>query len=155
MGRQSLGNTDYRDMGDSKGLEFIGDAGDSPVSVLTPTTWRCKLTGVVLRKSYHAVKNGPSYGSRYAARFPESFQMYQAVAKRLGISFMYDPQDPEALFPANTKTGCLWRGANNAEVWTTYNQLAYTPRQYLQDALGIRYDDSTHTAQPIQAEAAV
>lgn len=149
MSRPSLGITDYRNLAEKKGLEFIGDAGLSPVSVLSPTTWRCTLTGVILRKSYHAVKNGPVYGSRYAANYPESLKMYLALAERLSILFVYDPNSRDDVFPANTKTPCLWQGANGNRLTSTYNQLAYTPRKYLLDALGVSYDEATNRAVPI------
>ena len=133
MGRSPLTYLDYRKAAEEKNLEFI--APTVPSGVFVRTKWRCKLTGIVMTKSYLAVKNA-EYGSRYQRTYPEMLERYHALADALGIEFLYE--EGKDYFPATNKSPCKWRGQNGRVVEATYHQLAYGQiPQHLIEALGL------------------
>jgi hypothetical protein len=126
---------EYVEAGEDKGLIFIGQ--EVPNNVVTPTDWRCKLTGVEMRKSYSAVKNYP-YGSRYQRNFDENYQRYLDLAAELGIEFLYEAH--REYFPATTKDIARWRGPSGTVVEASFHQLGYGRiSRELCEELGIPY----------------
>lgn len=133
---------DYRQYGEEHDLDFIGEiydpdqlermerdvnylvVGDIPDSALTPTNWRCKLTGKIINKRVSAVYRS-EYGSRYQRTFEEekTIKKYLRLAQKLGIEFLWDPETE--FFPATTKDKCRWRGPDGNVFYASYHDLGY------------------------------
>lgn len=124
MGRKSLTRVDYEDMGKSKGIEFIGSS--VPATVYEATSWRCLNCGIVMKKTFRAVRWCEKGCLCYtpATLKPED---YQALAGRYA-----DPEGHTLLwvggeyFPHSTKTKTTWRTPAGIEFEASYHQLGYT-----------------------------
>ncbi len=137
---RKLTTEDYKKIGTEKGLDFIGElydpavlerlssdfhyyvCGGIPPSSSDPTNWRCQITGKIIFKQIRAVQRR-RYGSRYQKKFWDTLRKYNALANRLGIIFLYDPDNE--FFPTTTKDSCRWLAKNGQEVQISYHHLGY------------------------------
>jgi hypothetical protein len=134
--RIKLTEADYQKAAGDKWLKFVGP---QPESRLEPTTWCCLITGKEIVKSYAAVLNS-KYGSRYQRDYGLWLSRYHALAKRLGIEFIYNHKTD--YFPADTKVLCKWRSRGGIVVEATYHSLAYGYISHtLCDQLGLIFEE--------------
>lgn len=124
MGRNSLTRADYEDMGKSKGIEFIGSS--VPATVYDATSWRCLNCGIVMKKTYRAVRWCVKGCLCYtkATLKPEDYKALAAT---------YATEDGKPLqwvggeyFPHSTKTKTNWKTPAGIVFEASYHQLGYT-----------------------------